>query len=160
MINPLVGLLVGLVVGSLVTGVIIWKVMPRMMLEVKESNFPLEETVSRIEQVATENNWQVPKIYNLKNSLNEAGYKDFSSLKILSMCQPDYAYQILTDDDNKKVSSMMPCRIGVYEDASGRVLISRMNIGLMSKMFGGTIESVMGNVAAEEDRILEEIVKQ
>ncbi len=158
--NLVISLLVGLLVGSLVTGVVIWKIMPGMMLEVKESNYPLEETVSRIEQVAKDSNWQVPKIYNLQNSLHEAGYDDFGSLRVLSMCQADHAYKILTDDNNKKVSSMMPCRIGVYEDSDGKVFISRMNIGLMSKMFGGTIETVMGKVAAEEDRMLEGIIKQ
>ena len=70
------------------------------------------------------------------------------------MCQPDHAHKILSDDRNKKVSSMMPCRIGVFEDHMGKTYLSRMNIGLMSKMFGGTIELVMGTVAKEEHSML------
>ena len=151
---------IGLVIGSLVTGLVVWNVMPSMMLEVVESKLPFEETVTYIKSSAVESGWQVPKIYNIQNSLNQAGYDDFGSLKILSMCQPDHAYKILSDENNRQVSSMMPCRIGVYEDSDGRVLISRMNIGLMSKMFGGTIETVMGAVAEEEDRMLSEIIVQ
>ena len=52
----------------------------------------------------------------------------------------------------------MPCRIGVYETQSGKVMISGMNMGLMSKMFGGNIAKVMGGVAEEEDEMLDQVV--
>ena len=45
----------------------------------------------------------------------------------------------------------MPCRIGVYETKDGKVHIAEMDIGLMSKMFGGTIVKVMAKVAQEEE---------
>ncbi len=52
----------------------------------------------------------------------------------------------------------MPCRISIYETYAGEVYISRMNIGLMSKLFGGKIEEVMAKVAAEEASIVERII--
>lgn len=152
------GLLIGLVIGAAIAGFVFWKAMPSMMFEIEESKLPFDETVAEIEQAAIEAGWQVPKIYDIKSSLNKAGYAKFGNLKILSMCQPHHAYSILSDDANKMVSSMMPCRIGVYEDYDGRVLISRMNVGLMSKMFGGSIEKVMGAVGAEQARMLSHIL--
>ena len=49
----------------------------------------------------------------------------------------------------------MPCALAVYEDDAGKVWLSRLNIGLMARLFGGTVASVMGGgVAPEEHRIL------
>ncbi len=41
-------------------------------------------------------------------------------------------------------SLFMPLGIGVYEDKQGNVYLSRLNVGLMGMMFGGTISDVMG----------------
>ncbi len=54
----------------------------------------------------------------------------------------------------------MPCRFGVYETKDGQVYISGMNIGLMSKMFGGIIEEVMGRVTEEEKEMLKDIIEE
>lgn len=158
MSNLVIGLLIGVIAGGLVVGLVFWKMMPKMMLNIKKSKLSFEQTVEMIESKALAKGWQVPKIYDLQNSLVEAGYKQFGRLKILSMCQPDHAHKILSIEENKKISSMMPCRIGVYESADGETYISQMNIGLMSKMFGGTIETVMGEVAAEEHEMIHELV--
>jgi hypothetical protein len=53
----------------------------------------------------------------------------------------------------------MPCRMGMYETQDGKVMISGMNMGLMSKMFGGNIAKVMGGVADEEAAMLATVVK-
>ena len=150
----------GLVIGLIVMGVAVWTLMPGMMITVHESKLGFEETVSAINESAIERGWTVPKIYDIQASLKKAGHEDMTRVKILSICQPDHAYSILKDDTNKKVTAIMPCRIGVYETADGRVFISEMNIGLMSKMFGGTIAEVMGGVAEEEKEMLRDIVKE
>ena len=77
----------------------------------------------------------------------------------MSLCQADHAYNILKNDIDKKVTAIMPCRIGVYEDKDGKVFVSGMNMGLMSKMFGGNIAKVMSGVAEEEHRILKDVIK-
>ena len=158
--NRVVVFVIGLMVGIMATAMIGRSAMPAMMLEVRESRLTFEETVAAIEKSAADNGWQVPKIYDMRQSLVKAGYENMTNLRVLSMCQPDHAYRILSEDENKMVSAMMPCRIGVFEDKDGRVLITQMNVGLMSKMFGGTIEEVMSRVASEEEKILENIIKK
>ena len=150
----------GLVIGLIVMGIAVWTLMPGMMITVHESKLGFEETVSAINESAIERGWTVPKIYDIQASLKKAGQEDMTRVKILSICQPDHAYSILKDDTDKKVTAIMPCRIGVYETADGRVFISEMNIGLMSKMFGGTIAEVMGGVAEEEKEMLSDIVQE
>jgi uncharacterized protein (DUF302 family) len=54
----------------------------------------------------------------------------------------------------------MPCTLAVWEGDDGKVYLSKMNMSLMAKMFGGNIAKVMGgNVAQDEHAILSDIVK-
>ena len=60
--------------------------------------------------------------------------------------------------DNRHLACLMPCTIAVYEADGDRVMMSKMNTGLMGKVFGGTVARVMGSyVASDEDRMLKEI---
>ena len=149
----------GFLLGAIITAVVFWSVMPGMMLNINESKLGFEETVAEIEKSAIESGWMVPKIYNIQASLQKAGFNEMTKLKILSICQPTHAFNILNNDDDKKISAIMPCRISVYEDTNGNVFIGGMNNGLMSKMFGGNIAKVMGGVAEEEHNMLKHIIK-
>lgn len=150
--------IIGLVVGVALTAVVAWTAMPKLMLSIHKSTLDFDETVTVINETAVEHGWNVPKVYDIQKSLRNAGYSDMSKVKVISICQPHHAYEILEDDTNKKVTAIMPCRIGVYEDRDGQVFVSEMNIGLMSKMFGGAIAEVMGGVATEEAEILKGVI--
>jgi len=149
----------GLILGIALTGFIIAFSMPRMMLTVHESRLGFDETVAAIENAAIEQGWKVPKIYDIQKSLVDAGHTEMGRLTIMSLCKPDHAYEILKEDSRKKVSAIMPCRLGVYETKGGKVFVAGLNVGLMSKMFGGVIEEVMGDVAKEEKEILKTVLK-
>ncbi|MCK4696003.1 MAG: DUF302 domain-containing protein, partial [Candidatus Cloacimonetes bacterium] len=73
---------------------------------------------------------------------------------VLSICQPEYSFNILQEDANKKIAAIMPCRIGVYEDKEGDVYLTRMNIGLFSKVFTGTIGEILKLVAQDDEQIV------
>jgi len=148
------------IAGVILAGIVFWTMMPKMMLTVNESKLGFEETVAAISESAIERGWLVPKIYDIQKSLYNKGYEDMTKVKIISLCHPHHAYSILRDDNNKKITAIMPCRIGIYETADGRVYISKMNTGLMSKMIGGTIAEVMGGVAKEEAEMIESIIKK
>lgn len=150
---------VGVAAGVVLAGVVIWNVMPSMMLTVHKSKLGFDATVAKIESNAAERGWLRPKIYNIQATLQKAGHTDMSQVKIISLCQPHHAYDILEDDANKKVTAVMPCRVGVYEGQDGQVYISEMNIGLMGKMFGGKIAEVMAKASQEEKLILADIIQ-
>jgi hypothetical protein len=63
------------------------------------------------------------------------------------------------NDEDKKVTTMMPLGIGMYETSAGQVYISTMNIGIMGIMFGGTIADVMGDAGEDIEEMLEDIAK-
>ena len=151
---------IGLIVGVLLMGIAVWQVMPRMMLNVQKSKLNFEDTVSAVnESVTKQEDWKVPAIFDIQKNILDAGHKDMTKVKIVSLCQPHYAKKILESDDDKKVTTMMPLGIGIYETKDGQVYISTMNIGIMGMMFGGTIADVMGDAGEEIEEMLEDIAK-
>jgi uncharacterized protein (DUF302 family) len=62
----------------------------------------------------------------------------------MNICNPRYASKILANDADRGVTAFMPLAFGVYEDKSGQVYVSQLNVGLLGMMFGGTIADVMG----------------
>ena len=155
-----IGLIIGMVIGFLICGIVVWKTMPQMMLIVKKSNYDFEETFSRIEDSIISHDWDIQRIYDMQECMESYGYENIKNISIFSLCKPENVAIILADDKNKKVTAIMPCRMGVYEDSNGEVYVSRLNIALMSKMFGGVIEEVMSGVAQDEADILGGIIEE
>lgn len=152
--------LIGLIAGIIVTAIAVWTIMPTMMIKVYDSRYDFDTTVSTLEQSIKETGtWQLPKVYDIQQSFIKAGYTDMERVKIMSLCQPHHAYEILKKDENKFVTAIMPCRFSVFERKDGSVGIAGMNVGLMSQMFGGDIARVMAGVAEEEHKMLEKVIK-
>ncbi len=132
--------------------------MPNMMINVNKSKYNFEETITIIEQSVSESNgWKIPISHDLQKSLVSAGHEDMTKLKVIELCHPDYAYDVLKIDGDKKISAIMPCRINVFEDKLGDVYVAEMNTSLISKMFGGNVASVMSIVSNEEKEMLNEL---
>jgi uncharacterized protein (DUF302 family) len=157
--SRVVPLLVGLVLGALLTGAAVWMVMPSLMLQVHESRFADVDTTSQeLKKAAEAAGWMVPAVRDMNASMAKQGVQHEGPVRIVELCKAPYAHEVLSD--NPEVSTLMPCAYGVYEGADGKVYISSMNMGLMGRMFGGTIAEVMGGkVAPEEEQILAAVVK-
>ncbi len=147
------GIAIGLGVGVLVTAVLVWKLMPGMMIKVGKSRLGFDETVEQLQKKMTETGWTSPGVLDMQQSLAKHGQSFERRVKIIQLCQPAYAKSVLTTD--RWVSCLMPCAIAVWEDDRGDVWVSKMNTGLMGKLFGGNIAKVMGgHVAKDEQAIL------
>lgn len=153
----LVGLF-GFILGSAVTAFLVTHRLSNELVKYQESRLGFEETVALITSNAEEAKWKIPKIYDIQKSLLDEGFT-INRLKVISMCRPESAYELLTNDDNKKVASMMPCRLAVYETTDGKVMITQLNARMVGNMFGGTIENVMTVVYDEQKSFFEPAVK-
>ena len=100
----------GLILGALAIAYVGCAAMPGAMITVNESKLGFDETVETINKSATASGWKVPKVYDLQKSLQTDGYNDITKLKVLSLCKPEYAHEILSRDELKRVMAMMPCR--------------------------------------------------
>lgn len=157
---PVLCLVIGLVLGAGATALAGWTAMPGMMLTVRESKYAdVDQTAEALKKAIEANGWECPAIRDLNKSMAKQGVQFDSPVRIVELCKAEYAQRVLAD--NPEVSTMMPCAWGVYKGPDGKVYVSGMNLGLMGKMFGGTVAEVMGGrVAADEHKILDAVTKQ
>ena len=141
------------ILGVIATAFTIYSIAPGAMINERTSPLSQDETVERIVTAAQELGWKVPEIHRIHDSVASGGY-DVLPVTVIELCKVDLAGGILSEDDNRVVSSMMPCRVAVYENGDGEVVISRMNTGLMSTMFGGEVQRIMAQATEETERII------
>ncbi|MCK5842722.1 MAG: DUF302 domain-containing protein [Candidatus Sabulitectum sp.] len=147
----------GVVLGAILMGVFGFLSAPSAMITENESNFSHEETVEMIIANAEELDWKVPATHEIHNSVASGGY-DVEKVTVIELCNVDLAGEILTGDENRIVSSLMPCRVAVYETSDGRVIVSRMNTGLMSSVFGGKVQEVMAMATDQTEIIIGSVI--
>ncbi|RXK88163.1 DUF302 domain-containing protein [Chlorobaculum sp. 24CR] len=145
-------LLIGIAVGILLAVGAGWMMMPAMMLKEYQSPFGVEQTVDNIRENAISQGWVVASVMAIDNSVKKYGGGDLPPVRLVNLCEPNHAYNILKDDKNKIVSVMMPCTISVYQKADGKTWVCVMNAALLGKMFGGVVAEVMGGTVAKQQQ--------
>lgn len=148
----------GFVLGLVVMAFVLYSSAAGIMIVEDESKYGFEETVEKIQQVSAEKGWKIPSIHRIDKSVNKAGYSVLP-VAVIELCNPDHAAQVLKEDKDKVVSSMMPCRVSIYERADGKVIVSRMNSGLVSKVFGETVAETMEAANNDTEIIFESVIK-
>ncbi len=148
----------GAAIGAIVSAAVIIGLMPSAMIVTRESSLDFDTTVSALEKSIVENGWKVSTVMDMNKSMAKHGVEFAPRVKLLKLCQPQYAKSMLTTD--RHISTMMPCTISVWEDDDGQVHLSSMNVKLMGKLFGGNIAQIMGtDVAGDEQKILAPVLK-
>lgn len=148
----------GLVAGILITLFVSYKAAPGMMLKEAQSKYDFERSVEIFEQTALDMGWAIPTVHDLKATMDKFGY-DVRNVKVFELCHPEHAIQILEQDQERVVSSMMPCRVSIYEKSDGKTYVSWMNTGLMGNMMGGIVADVMGVASAESEAMIAAIIE-
>ncbi|MBU4485959.1 MAG: DUF302 domain-containing protein [Candidatus Delongbacteria bacterium] len=151
-------ILIGVILGVAFTVITVIKIFPSQMIISQESLFGYKETVKMIEEKTEESGWAIMKEWDLTKRMINAGYDDAPTVKVLELCQVRYTYDILCNKDDRFISAIMPYRIAVYELENGKVMISRMNIDLMSRLFSRNIRNVMSKAVEDDHNILKDII--
>lgn len=123
-----------------------------------ESIHNLNSTVEIIEKSLLESNWKIMHTHNLHQSLKNHGF-DVLPVVVMEVCRPNYSVKMLSLDEERLFSSLMPCRISVYETSDGKTWISRMNSGEIAREAGGITEEVMTIAFNEIEKIVAPITK-
>lgn len=152
--------LAGLVTGAVLTGLAVWKFMPRLMIVVHESRYAdVDVTCAELSKAIQAAGWNSPATRNLNKTLAAQGVELATPVRIVELCQANYARDVLTT--NPEMSTLMPCAWGVYRGADGKVYIAGLNVGLMGRLFGGNIAQVMGRqVATDEAKMLRDVIRR
>jgi uncharacterized protein (DUF302 family) len=153
------GVIIGLIAGLMVGLLIAFLVSPSLMFKENRIDMEFDTAISKMEQVIESRGWKIPHVHDLKETMKKFG-KDVRDVKVLEVCHPVHSYEILSRDDERVVSNMMPCRIAVYEKEDGSVWISRMNSGMVAKPMSKVIRKTMSAAAKDVEEIIAEVLKE
>jgi uncharacterized protein (DUF302 family) len=152
--------IIGLVTGFLLCGIIVFTVMPSLMIVTSESKLGFDETVAALEKRIAEQGWVISggQPMDMNKSMVKHGVTFEPRVKLVKLCKPEYAKNVLTTD--RHLSTMMPCTFSIWEGDDGKVYLSKMNMALMAKLFGGNVATVMGEqVVHDEEKMLQDLLR-
>lgn len=144
----------GVVVGILLTFTVIYFSAQSIMLTEKQVNMSFAEADTLFQKTTIDKGWKIATIHDLQATMKKYG-KDVKSVKVYELCHPDHAYKVLSKDNERIVSSLMPCRVSIYEKSNGKVYVSWMNTGLMGSLMEGVVPEVMNDASRESEEIIE-----
>ncbi|HBY01856.1 MAG TPA: hypothetical protein DEG92_04835 [Rikenellaceae bacterium] len=129
----------------------------KMFIE-NESIYGFNDTVEKLSESIVSNGWKVTHVHDLHETLKKNNF-DVLPVKVLEVCRPDYSVKLLRNDSERIYSSLMPCRLSVYETSDGKTKISRMNSGVLAAQIGGIVEEVMSVAFSDMENILKQYIK-
>jgi len=143
----------GLMVIAQTTG----KENPSVLLE-SQSRFGFTETNEILSKTILENGWKITIIHDLQETMKKNG-KEVLPVKVIEICNPGLAFQILSKDELRDVSSMLPCRISVYEKSDGHTYISRMNAPALTSMIDADAAKTIIQAFDEAEKFVKMVAK-
>jgi uncharacterized protein (DUF302 family) len=121
------------------------------------SKYNFADTVEKLNLAVMESGWKMPATHDLQNTIRNFG-KEILPIKVFEICHPKHSSRLLELDNERIVSTFMPCRISVYEKSDGKVYISRINAALLSSNFGGIVEEVMSLANSEMEQMISPLI--
>lgn len=128
-----------------------------MILE-SQSLFSFEATIIKLNTIVIDSGWKLPAVHDLQNTIKNFG-KDILPIKVFEICHPKHSSRLLELDNERIVSTFMPCRISVYEKSDGKTYISRLDGAKLSQSFGGLIEEVMSVANTEMEAMIKPLLR-
>jgi len=125
------------------------------MLYVTDTPKDVETATRDLEQAVKRNNFGVLHVHDLQKTLKEKGVDFPNACRILEVCNPQRAVQVLTG--NMGMNLALPCRISVYQD-EGKTKIGMIRpTALLALLPGGTdLRTVAEDVERETMRMIDE----
>ena len=123
-----------------------------------ESRFSFDESVNKLTELITAKGWKITVTHDLQETMKKNG-KSVLPVKVVELCNPAYAYQILSADIYRSVSPLLPCRISVYEKTDGKTYVSRMNAPAFASLIGGEAEQTILKAYHDAEEIIRQISK-
>lgn len=112
----------------------------------KASPYNVEKTAELIVAESERQNWKVPAVHDLQQTLAKSG-KVVMPVKVIELCKPDLAGKILELNHERSISVFMPCRISVYEKEDGITYLSVMNAEAMTGFLPESVAGIMVDAA-------------
>ena len=122
-----------------------------------ESNYSYEETINKIKENADKLGWKIPIVHNLHESVAKAGF-EVLPVTVIEVCNPKLAGEVLSMEESRFISPMMPIRISVYLTEKGKVLVSRMNSEMMEQIENEYVKKTILESCSSAEAILKGVI--
>lgn len=132
--------------------------MPALFLE-DTSPKGLVPTTEAFREAVKAAGWSVLGVTNMAGILSERGFT-LHPVLVFDACSGKYSADLLSKDETRFVSSMIPCRVAIYQTSTGKVVISRMNSVAMAGMVGGHAGTVIKKSGEEMEQIIQATLKK
>lgn len=125
------------------------------MLYIVETNKDVDTAARDLEEAVKRNKFGVLHVHNLQQTLKEKGIDFPNACKILEVCNPQRATQVLSQ--NMTMNLALPCRISVYQEG-GKTKIGMVRPTALLAIFPGAeaLKRVAEEVERETIKMIEE----
>ena len=103
------------------------------MLYVRETQGTVDDVVAKLQEAAAANKFGVLQVIDLKEKMVAKDVAFGPECRILEVCNPNQAKKVL--EVNPAISTALPCRISVYEQA-GTVKVATLRPTALLDLFG------------------------
>jgi uncharacterized protein (DUF302 family) len=125
----------------------------RMLIKLSTDK-KIEEVVAALPASAQANRFGVMQVHNLKETMAKKGVEFGRECQIFEVCQPQQAKAVL--ERNMSISTMLPCRISVYQE-EGKTILATLKPTALLEIFG---EPQLKPVAQEVENTIIKIMKE
>ena len=102
------------------------------MIHVGETQGPIEKVAERLERAATENQFSVLGVHNLKEKMAAKGVDFTCECRVMEVCNPRKAKEVL--QENMSISTALPCRISIYQEGD-KVKVATIRPTMLLNLF-------------------------
>jgi len=126
-----------------------------MNVYVVETAKDLDTATKDLEDAVKRNKFGVLHVHDLQKTLKEKGVDFPNACRILEVCNPQRAVQVLTG--NMRMNMALPCRISVYQEG-GKTKIGMIRPTALLALFPGAadLKTVAEDVERETMRMIDE----
>jgi uncharacterized protein (DUF302 family) len=125
-----------------------------VMLHIVESKKPLADLTRDLEQAVTRHKFGVLHVHDLKAKMAEKGVPFAHECRIFEVCNPQQAKKVL--EANLQISTVLPCRISVYEDGRATKLATIKPTAMIALFATSALKAVAEEVEATLTAIMAE----
>lgn len=128
---------------------------PRDIVSENVSRASFADTVNALKTQLTADGWTFLAEIDLGSRLAKKNVNLPGGLVILEFASGGATVPLLKNESTRYVAGLMPCSVSVYAMDDGRVIVSRMNAGLMAGMLEPKLGEVLKQSAARMDQGIE-----
>ena len=117
----------------------------------------MSEAAAALQAAVQANRFGVMQAHNLKETMAKKGVDFSRECLIFEVCQPQQAKKVL--EENMSISTMLPCRISLYEEGGKTILASLKPTALLAMFNVPQLERVAQEVEESIIKIMNETAK-